>query len=354
MWYSFVAGVFGVGCVFVVLMYIKDAKSIRWFWAAKLAILRIAVYAILCFVFLLPAKQTWERTEKRSRVVVVLDISPSMTRTSDEIDSRGRAAKTRMDVLLDFLADDKNATRSQFIQKILEQEPDRVYSFGTARRQLTNDERDEAGLEPRRLGRIRRYDFRPAMLKGLSADGQQKLRAPLSPSLDRANDSTRSEETGASQLGRLGRDVGRSRQQRRGGKQQASGRDKRKPDRRRAVTATTTRLCRQPQETRSPDRRGADDRAWHQRARLADGRAQSRVGEHGAGDRRLLRRPQQPRLRVVVPRTPRPRHQGEDPHLHGRGRRRSPDHQHQHQRDPGRRHRPARPGVQVGGLRRWV
>jgi hypothetical protein len=182
MWYSFVAGIFGLGCVFVVLMYIKDSKSIRWFWAAKLAILRIAVYAILCFVFLLPAKQTWERTEKKSRVVVVLDISPSMTRTSDEIDSRGRPAKTRMDVLLDFLTDDKNDNKVKFIQRILEKNPIVVYTFGTRlddSSQMMN--RDESPWTRAEWDAFITYDFRPAMLKGLSADGQQKVRNSTVP-----------------------------------------------------------------------------------------------------------------------------------------------------------------------------
>ena len=60
-------------------MYIKDHRSVRWFWATKLAILRIAVYAILCFVFLLPALQTKEKVYKNSRVVVLVDITPSLT-----------------------------------------------------------------------------------------------------------------------------------------------------------------------------------------------------------------------------------------------------------------------------------
>jgi len=182
MWYSFVAAVFAVGCVFVVLMYLKDSKSIRWFWAAKLAILRIAVYAILCFVFLLPAKQTWERTEKKSRVIVVLDISPSMTRVSDEVDRRGRQAKTRMDVLLDFLTDDRNDGKVQFINKILDKNPIVVYSFGTRLddgSQMMN--RDEPPWNRPDWEAFVTYDFRPGILKGLTEDGKAKVRASATP-----------------------------------------------------------------------------------------------------------------------------------------------------------------------------
>jgi hypothetical protein len=182
MWYAFVIGLFTLGCVFVVAMYVKDSKSVRWYWAVKLATLRIAVYAILCFCFLLPAKQTWERTEKRSRVVVVLDISPSMTRVSDEIDSRGRQAKTRIDTLLDFLTDDKNESKVHFIQKILEKNPVVVYTFGTRldeSSQVMN--RDEPAWNRADWDAFVSYDFRPSMLKGLSADGQQKVRSATAP-----------------------------------------------------------------------------------------------------------------------------------------------------------------------------
>jgi LPXTG-motif cell wall-anchored protein len=177
MWYSFVGAVFALGSIFVVWMYVKDSKSIRWFWAAKLAILRIAVYAILCFVFLLPAKQTWERTEKKSRVVIVLDISPSMTRVSDEVQSVGRPIKTRMDVLLDFLTDEKNDNKVRFIQKILENNPLVVYPFGTRLDESSQMiGRDEKPWDRAEWEAFATYDFRPAILKGLSDDGRQKVR----------------------------------------------------------------------------------------------------------------------------------------------------------------------------------
>ena len=104
-WYVFTVGVFVVGAFYVVLMYIKDHRTVRWYWAAKLATIRIAVYALLCFVFLLPARQTWERTEKSSRVVVLVDITPSLTRVSDDVSRKGSKQKTRMDLLIELLSD---------------------------------------------------------------------------------------------------------------------------------------------------------------------------------------------------------------------------------------------------------
>src|SRR5262245_29624086 len=73
-WYSFTIGLFVLGCVFVAFMYIKDTKTVRWYFAVPLALLRMTVYAILCIVFLLPSMQTWEDTNKQSRVVILLDI----------------------------------------------------------------------------------------------------------------------------------------------------------------------------------------------------------------------------------------------------------------------------------------
>ena len=51
--------------------------------------LRAAVYLILAGIFLLPAMQTWERSEKRSRVLVLLDTSPSVANTSDDLPEDG-------------------------------------------------------------------------------------------------------------------------------------------------------------------------------------------------------------------------------------------------------------------------
>jgi hypothetical protein len=178
MWFTFVGAVFGLGCLFVVLMYIKDSKSIRWFWAVKLALLRITVYAILCFVFLLPAKQTWDRTEKKSRVVVVLDISPSMTRVSDEIDTGGRKARTRMDVLIEFL----NDNNVKMLQKILEKNPVVVYALGTRLDETPQTiERGQRPWNNAEWEAFATYDFRPFMLKGLTEAGQEALRNTTNP-----------------------------------------------------------------------------------------------------------------------------------------------------------------------------
>ena len=78
-WVALVLGLFVLGSVFNVIMYSRDCRTAAWYYALPLAGLRELVYAILCTVFLLPAMQTWEDTNKQSRVVILLDISPSVT-----------------------------------------------------------------------------------------------------------------------------------------------------------------------------------------------------------------------------------------------------------------------------------
>ena len=76
-WYLILGAVLAVGVVYVIWMYVRDGHSIGWFWGAFLALLRLTVYAILGFVFLLPAWQNWEETRQQSKVVVTFDISRS-------------------------------------------------------------------------------------------------------------------------------------------------------------------------------------------------------------------------------------------------------------------------------------
>ncbi|HSQ58103.1 MAG TPA: hypothetical protein VLM40_20430, partial [Gemmata sp.] len=176
MWYIFTGCVLGLGALFVVLMYVKDARSVRWFWAVKLAILRIAVYALLCFVFLLPARQTWEKTEKSSRVVVLIDVSPSVTRVSDDVAGKGKKQRTRMDVILDLLQDKDIA----LIENLLKTNPVAVYPFGSRLDVYPRMiESKPWGLEE--WTAFATYDFRPFMVEGLSAEDQAVLGNTIEP-----------------------------------------------------------------------------------------------------------------------------------------------------------------------------
>jgi hypothetical protein len=181
LWYTFVGVVFGLGAVFVVLMYVRDARSVRWYWAVLLAALRISVYAILGFVFLLPARQTWERSTKESRVIILLDISASMTRRSDDI-ATAKRRKTRMEYLIEYLTDkDVN-----LIRDLVRANPVYVYTFGTrldeAPRVMKRDPEGTAPVwGPAEWQALAEYDFRPFLREGLSAEDLQALENTTQP-----------------------------------------------------------------------------------------------------------------------------------------------------------------------------
>lgn len=174
-WYAFTVGLFALGCVFVVVMYIKDSRTVAWYFAMPLAFLRITVYAILSVVFLLPAMQTWEDTNKQSRVIILLDISPSVTDVSDDGDKTGnKKAKTRMDVLIDFLTDEKVA----FLKNLLEKNPVAVYAFGTRLDESpTVIGQGETAWSRAEWESFRKYDFKPFVLRGLSDAGKEQVRS---------------------------------------------------------------------------------------------------------------------------------------------------------------------------------
>ncbi len=98
-----------------------------WLKVYPLALLRCLTLAVLAFCFLLPAMQPWETSEKRSKVVILLDVSPSMVKWTDEISRDPNAKlKTRMDKVLDFLTSDEG----KFVADLLEKNPVTVYRFG--------------------------------------------------------------------------------------------------------------------------------------------------------------------------------------------------------------------------------
>jgi hypothetical protein len=129
-WLVIVGAVLLVGIVYVVWMYRKDRESIPLVAAILLALLRIGVYGLLAIAFLLPAQQNWERAEKRSRVAIVIDVSDSIGKVTDEVPSASRPADAleyRMDKILNFLSDNDVA----FLHNLMEKNPVVVYRFGT-------------------------------------------------------------------------------------------------------------------------------------------------------------------------------------------------------------------------------
>lgn len=117
------AAVFYVGW-----MYKRDSRSVGWAWGTLLAALRCTVYVLLAGVFLLPALQTWERTETRSKVVGLTDVSGS-TSSRDDLPSDTISVEklpTRQDKVIQFLTDEQIG----FLKRLQEKNPVYLYRFG--------------------------------------------------------------------------------------------------------------------------------------------------------------------------------------------------------------------------------
>jgi hypothetical protein len=176
LWLAILIPVLLVGLLYIVWQYKRDTQSIAWPWAVALASLRIAVYLILAGIFLLPAMQTWERSEKRSRVLVMLDTSPSVANTSDDmpddVGSPGKQA-TRLDKVIGFLTD----AQTNFLGRLTEQNPVHVYRFGA---RLDEDaavfDKGQANCDAARWQSWLRHDFKTWVLQGLSDLGKETVR----------------------------------------------------------------------------------------------------------------------------------------------------------------------------------
>ncbi len=172
-WWIFTVGMLIIASVLTVLMYIRDARTVG-FWAAPLALLRIAVFCILAFCFLLPAFQTWEESTKTSRVVVVIDISPSMKQPDEASLDPNAVLKTRIDKVLDVLTDEQNA----LLARLLDKNPVLMYRFAARLDDdpvtLTKDKHPKGYTKPE-WEKFLSGDLKPAILKGLSDDAVAKI-----------------------------------------------------------------------------------------------------------------------------------------------------------------------------------
>jgi hypothetical protein len=93
--------------------------------ALVLGLLRVSVYAVLATIFLLPADQTYVRTQSESKVILLFDVSSSMG-VSDELSGPGQKGTTRMDLVSEFL-DGKSA----FLAELEKKNPVTAYRFGS-------------------------------------------------------------------------------------------------------------------------------------------------------------------------------------------------------------------------------
>jgi hypothetical protein len=142
LWLGVLVPILVVAFIYVVIMYVRDARRIGVLWAGLLGLLRTTIYLVLAYVFLLPAQRTVEHSQTRSRVVVLFDVSQSMD-TRDDPPGPGKPfekLKTRQDKILDFLFDgDKD-----FFGRLKRKNPVSMYRFASRadEKSLTLEDRD--------------------------------------------------------------------------------------------------------------------------------------------------------------------------------------------------------------------
>jgi len=173
-WYEAVVSALLFCFSFITASYVRDARAIHW-WAPPLAFLRVLVYLLLAVAFMLPAVQRWDNSEKRSRVILLIDVSPSLSQVSDDIVSGSTLKpKTRLQKVLDYLTDDQ----IKFLSRLLEKNPVFVYRFSSRldeEPQAFESEKPTAWSNEDWLAWAK-YDFKPYVLRGVSPEGQESLK----------------------------------------------------------------------------------------------------------------------------------------------------------------------------------
>jgi hypothetical protein len=122
-WYTLLGFVLAAGFFYVAWMYRRDSAGVGRLWASFLGLLRCTVYVLLAIVFLLPASQSWEETSSHSKVLVLFDVSPSLTKVKD--DPNDSLKRTRQDHVFGFLTDEKKG----FFKGLEAKNPVALYRF---------------------------------------------------------------------------------------------------------------------------------------------------------------------------------------------------------------------------------
>jgi hypothetical protein len=128
LWLAILVPVLILALAYAGWMYARDARSVGRGWATLLGALRCTVYLLLAGVFLLPALQSWDISETRSKVLVLLDVSGSMA-TLDDLPSQAVPVEKllmRRDKVLRFLTDQQVA----FLRRLQEKNPVSMYRLG--------------------------------------------------------------------------------------------------------------------------------------------------------------------------------------------------------------------------------
>ncbi len=129
LWLAALIPVLLIGFVYAGWMYVRDGRAVGPAWAAFLALVRCTVYGVIAFAFLMPATQMWDVNRSQSKVLVVLDVSPSMVHLRDDVPTDSvpfDKMPTRQDKVLQFLGDG----RIQFLGRLQAKNPVTAYRFG--------------------------------------------------------------------------------------------------------------------------------------------------------------------------------------------------------------------------------
>src|SRR5262245_33545067 len=176
-WLAILIPVLILGLLYVVWMYRRDCRTIAWPWAVGLGALRTLVYLILAGIFLFPAMQTWERSEKPGRVLLLLDVSPSITTVSDDLPEDGSAPgkpATRLERLVTFLTD----PQIDFVTKLVQQNPVAAFRFGARLDdEAAQFEKNLPTWDAAQWRSWLRNDVKLWLLAGVSAEGRTIIEA---------------------------------------------------------------------------------------------------------------------------------------------------------------------------------
>lgn len=135
-WMVVLVPMLAIALFYTGMMYIRDARSIHPLWAVFLGLMRCMVYSILAVVFLLPGCQTFEQSVNYPKVMVLFDVSDSLTQVKDDTPSAGQDPKsllTRQGKVIDFLTrtvDAKKQPQTAFLDRVLQNTDVVMYRFG--------------------------------------------------------------------------------------------------------------------------------------------------------------------------------------------------------------------------------
>jgi hypothetical protein len=118
-----------IGFFYVGMMYAKDAHSVHFTWAGFLGFLRVTVYCLLGVCFLLPGCQEYEVSVTESKVLVLFDVSGSMSEAPDG-DAGPEGSMTRQEKVVKFLSDRYGKDGKTFIEHLVDSSPVTCYRFG--------------------------------------------------------------------------------------------------------------------------------------------------------------------------------------------------------------------------------